>query len=309
MNISGGEKSSLFEFMVQNSVYPMYSRLGKVFFRCKTRGIITPEKERDIIVTFSLESAEDCRNLRKEISERVSHLRENKPIKKWVKEERPREMLIQNGAQALSLAKLLAIILRTGNEGRSAEELGRSILNRFGSLRVLDSISVNEMCTIPGIGHAKAVQIKAALELGKRLYKESAQARKQIKSPEEVVGYASEFYGPYLRDVKKEYFHAVLLDIKNKPIENVELSKGSISATIVDPREIIKEATIRSASSVILLHNHPSGDTTPSSEDIDLTRRICHACKLVGIKVLDHIIIGGNQEDYFSFAREGLIDS
>lgn len=239
---------------------------------------------------------------------KAAEKRSYKSIKSWIKEERPREMLIQSGAPSLPLSKLLAIIFRVGNEGLSAEELGRNVLNEFGGLRALDSASVEDICKIPGIGPAKAAQLKAAFEIGKRLYKETAQARKQIKTPEEVIGYAAEYYGPYLRDAKKEFFHAVLLDIKNKPIENVELSKGSISATIVDPREIIKEATLKSASSIILLHNHPSGDATPSSEDIDLTRRICRSCKLVGIKVLDHIIIGGNMEDYFSFAREGLIE-
>ncbi len=122
-----------------------------------------------------------------------------------------------------------------------------------------------------------------------------------------MISYVAEYYGPYLRDAKKEFFHVILLDIKNKPIGNVEISKGSFNATVVDPKEIIKEATLRSAASIILIHNHPSGETAPSSEDIDLTNRINQACNLVGIKVLDHIIIGKNEEDYLSFAKAGLI--
>ena len=110
-----------------------------------------------------------------------------------------------------------------------------------------------------------------------------------------------------MRDAKKEFFYVILLDIKNKPIHSVEISKGSISASVVDPKEIIKEATVKSASSVILVHNHPSGDIEPSGEDINLTNRIIDACNLVGIKVLDHIIIGKNRDDYYSFTKCGLI--
>ena len=117
----------------------------------------------------------------------------------------------------------------------------------------------------------------------------------------------AEYYGPYLRDAKKEFFHVILLDIKNKPLHNIEISKGSLNAAIVDPKEVIKEATLRSASSIILVHNHPSGETEPSSEDVEITSRIIQACDLVGIKVLDHIIIGKNKEDYYSFAKNGLI--
>jgi DNA repair protein RadC len=158
-----------------------------------------------------------------------------------------------------------------------------------------------------GIGYTKAVQIKAALELGKRLYKEEADKKKRIEKADDVIGYVAEYYGPYLRDAKKEFFHVILLDIKNKPLHNIEISKGSLNAAIVDPREIIKEATLRSATSIVLVHNHPSGETEPSSEDIDITNRITQACDLVGVKVLDHIIIGKNKEDYLSFVKAGLM--
>ncbi|RKX54559.1 MAG: hypothetical protein DRP50_04215, partial [Thermotoga sp.] len=182
------------------------------------------------------------------------------PIKEWIEEERPREMLIKNGPEALPLSKLLAIILRTGRKGVSAEELSKRLLNEFGTLRKIDSAAISEICKIEGIGHAKAAQIKAALEIGKRLFREKAQRRKSIKRADDAVEYIAEYYGPYLRDAKKEFFCIILLDVKNKPVHNVEISKGSINASIVDPKEIIKEATSKSASSIILVHNHPSGD-------------------------------------------------
>ena len=229
------------------------------------------------------------------------------PIKEWIEEERPREMLIKKGPEALPLSKLLAIILRTGRKGVSAEELSKRLLNEFGTLRKIDSAAISEICKIEGIGHAKAAQIKAALEIGKRLFREKAQKQKSIKRADDAVEYIAEYYGPYLRDAKKEFFCIILLDVKNKPVHNVEISKGSINASIVDPKEIIKEATSKSASSIILVHNHPSGDGTPSNEDIELTKRIVDACKIVGIKVLDHIIVGKNREDYYSFTKWGLI--
>lgn len=233
--------------------------------------------------------------------------RTNRPIKEWIKEERPREMLIKYGPESLPPSKLLAIILRTGKEGTNAEELSKRLLNHFGTLRAMDCAPISEICQMDGIGHAKAVQIKAALELGKRLYKEEAEKRKKIKKADDVIGYVAEYYGPYLRDARKEFFHVIFLDMKNKPIHNVEISKGSLNATVVDPKEIIKEATLKSAASIILVHNHPSGETEPSSEDINLTNRIVNACDLVGIRVLDHIIIGKNKEDYYSLAKAGLI--
>ena len=228
-------------------------------------------------------------------------------IKEWIEEERPREMLIRNGPEVLSLSKLFAIILRTGKKGVSAEELSKRLLNRFKTLRNIDIASISDLCEIEGIGYAKAAQIKAALEIGKRFFREEAQKRKSLKSPDDAIKYIAEYYGPYLRDAKKEFFYIILLDVKNKPIHDVEISKGSIDASVVDPKEIVKEAMIRSASSIILVHNHPSGDGTPSEEDIELTKRIVDACKIVGIKVLDHIIVGKNEEDYYSFAKCNLI--
>ncbi len=307
MSFKNASEKEIFEFMIANAIYPMCSKKGKIFLKSSRKGILTKEITQEIIKRLDIKTAEDCERIRKEVMKQVSARRENRPIKEWMKEERPREMLIKYGAESLPLSKLLAIILRTGKEGISAEELAKRLLNKFGTLRKLDSAPISEICKIDGVGFAKAVQIKAALELGKRLFKEKAEKKKRIKKVEDVIGYVAEYYGPYLRDANKEFFHVILLDIKNKPIHNVELSKGSINASIVDPKEIIKEATLRSASSIILVHNHPSGEAEPSPEDIKVTNSIIDACSLVGIKVLDHIIIGKNQDDYYSFAKEGLM--
>jgi len=308
MNQKTLPQKEVFDFLVANAIYPMCSKKGKIFFRGLVRiGLSTTEKTSELIVQLNIKTAEDCERIRKEVKEAVAAIRPTRPIKEWIREERPREMLIKYGPESLTLSKLLAIILRIGKEGTNAEELSKRLLNQFGTLREIDCAPISEICKMEGIGQAKAVQIKAALELGKRLYKEEAEKRKRIERADDVIGYVAEYYGPYLRDAKKEFFHVILLDIKNKPLHNIEISKGSLTAAIVDPKEIIKEATLRSAASIILVHNHPSGETEPSSEDIDITNRVIQACDLVGIKVLDHIIIGRNKEDYYSFANARLI--
>jgi len=297
----------IMDFLVANAIYPMCSKRGKIFLKCPRKWLLTDDKSEEIIAQLDIKTAEDCERIRKQIRKHVAARREHRPIREWIKEERPREMLIKYGPESLPLSKLLAIILRTGKEGVSAEELAKRLLNQFKTVRELDSAPVSEICKMDGIGYAKAAQIKAALELGKRLYKEGAEKRKKIKKADDVIEYVAEYYGPYLRDAKKEFFSIILLDIKSKPIGNVELSRGSLNVAIVDPKEIIKEATLRSAASIILVHNHPSGETDPSSEDMKITNRIVQACELVGIKVLDHIIIGKNQKDYLSFVKAGLI--
>ena len=307
MNSNSQSKKEIFDYLVANAIYPFFSKKGKIFLKSSRKVFLTEDNTKEIIDKLNIKSAADCERIRKEVREPVAANREHRPIKKWVKEERPREMLIKYGPASLSESKILAIILRTGKEGASAEELAKRLLNKFGSLRAIDSAPISEICKIGGIGLAKAAQIKAALELGKRFLKESAEKKKSIKNAQDVINYVAEYYGPYLRDAKKEFFSIILLDIKNKPIHNLELSMGSINASIVDPKEIIKEATLRSASSIILVHNHPSGDPEPSPEDIETTKLVIQACELVGIKVLDHIIIGRNKEDYLSFARAGLI--
>lgn len=228
-------------------------------------------------------------------------------IKEWVEEERPREMLIKSGSENLPLSKLLAIILMTGSGGTNAEELAKKLLNRFRTLRAIDAATIAELCEIDGIGPAKASQIKSSLEIGKRLYRERAEKTAKLNNPKDVISYVSDYYGPYMRDSKNEFFHAILLDTKNKPLDNVTISKGSSDASIVDPKEIVRHAALKSASSIVLVHNHPSGETAPSKEDIETTKLIVNACSLIGVSVIDHIIIGKNAEDYLSFSEEGLI--
>lgn len=299
--------SEIIDYMVANAIYPMCSKNGKIFLICSRKGLLTPEKTAEIVQRLNIKTPKDCKKLREKIIREVAKRRVSRPIKEWIEEERPREMLVQLGAEHLPLSKLLAIILRTGKEGISADELAKILLNRFGSLRAIDSASISELSKIEGVGFAKAVQIKAALELGKRFLKEKATTKKKLKKPDDVIDYVSEYYAPYLRDKEKEFFNVILLDIKNKPIDNIEISNGSINATVVDPKEIVKSASLKSASSVILVHNHPSGETEPSKDDIELTNRIVEACKVIGVKVLDHIIIGKNIEDFYSFAKEGQI--
>lgn len=299
--------SNTIDLLVTKRMYPMFSEKGKIFFKRPSRTELSDKEAEEIINRLNLKTGEDCRRVRKIVRERLSQQRTNKPIRLWVKEERPREMLFKYGPSSLSLSKLLAILLRTGREGTSAEELARNILNQFKSLRSIDSAALKELCAIQGVGEAKAAQIKAALELGKRLYREKAEKKRKITNVQDVILYVSEYYAPYLRDAKKEFFNVILLDSRNKPIDHIELSRGSITASVVDPKEIIKEATMKSASAIILVHNHPSGEPDPSQDDINITNQIARACNLVGIKVLDHIIIGKNNDDFVSLLDKGLM--
>jgi DNA repair protein RadC len=299
-----GIPEDLLDFLAQSAAYPFMSRKGRIFFRSEKKLENIPL----LVEQLLLRTDEDCRNLRKVVSERRSRMRQSLPIRSWIAEERPREMLMEKGAENLSSAKLLAIILRTGKEGASAEEIAMRLINRFGGLRELDAARVSEICEIDGIGPAKAAQIKAALEIGKRMLAQKARKGfRQIRKVEDVLKYVGESYGPYLRDARQEFFKIILLDIKNKPLKSLEISRGSVSASIVDPRDIIKEAALNSASAVILVHNHPSGETDPSPEDVRITSQVKDACRLVGIKVLDHVIIGRDIEDYFSFAARNLL--
>jgi len=226
-------------------------------------------------------------------------------IKDWPEDERPRERLIKFGPDKLSDTELLAIILRTG-EGKSEEkssaiDLARKLKMKFGSFRDLDSVSISELCKIKGIGMLKAAEIKAALEIGKRFLRQKSEIRKRIRTNKDVVDY----YKAYLRDMKKEIFKVMLLDGRNKIIKDITLSEGSLNSSIVDPKEIIKEAVRESASALIFVHNHPSGESEPTKEDIEITNRLIKACDLVGLRVLDHIIIGN--DNYTSFLDKGLI--
>ncbi len=203
--------------------------------------------------------------------------------------ERPRERLQQYGTAALSAQELLAIILGRGISGESVTVTAQRLLSTFGGLKGLAQATVEELSKIRGIGLAKACQIKAAFELASRLegYPENG-VNPAIKNPLDVVSMVRN----RLKDKKQEYFLTVLLDTRAQIIKICEVSIGSLDTSIVHPREVYKEAIAASAASVIFVHNHPSGDTTSSSDDIGLTKRLIEAGDIIGISVLDHIIIG-----------------
>jgi DNA repair protein RadC len=223
-----------------------------------------------------------------------------KHLKDWPADERPRERLLRHGAGSLSDAQLLGIIIRSGGDGQTAVDLGRELLERFGGLGGIAQAGVREICAVKGIGPAKAAEIKAAIELGRR-HQRPMLAGASFCASKDVADY----YVPRLRDAKREEFRCVLLDTKNRIIKEVSVSNGSLTASLVHPRETFKDAVRESAAAVIFVHNHPSGDTKPSQEDILLTRRLVQAGELLGIQVLDHIIIGDG--DHFSFRDRGLM--
>ena len=215
--------------------------------------------------------------------------------------ERPRERLQKFGAEALSAQEILAVILGRGVAGESVMVTGQRLLSQFGNLKGIAGASVEELSQVKGIGLAKAAQIKAAFELANRLEGYSETGKKPIvKTPEDVMTLVR----GRLKDKKKEYFVALLLDTRNQLIKISEVSVGSLDASIVHPREVFKEAIAGSAASVIFVHNHPSGDPAASEDDIRLTKRLAEVGEIVGIDVLDHIIIG--DKNYLSLKREGL---
>lgn len=215
--------------------------------------------------------------------------------------ERPRERLQKLGVAALSAQELLALILGRGIAGESVMVTAQRLLSQFGSLKGTASASIEELSQVRGIGTAKAAQIKAAFELANRLegYAEADQ-KPVVKTPEDVVGLVR----GRLKDKRKEHFLALMLDTRSQLIKVAEISVGSLDTSIVHPREVFQEAISASAASVIFVHNHPSGDTTPSEDDIGLTKRLAEAGEIVGIDVLDHVIIGA--KSYLSLKREGM---
>ncbi|CAH0119130.1 hypothetical protein PAE9249_01627 [Paenibacillus sp. CECT 9249] len=217
------------------------------------------------------------------------------------REERPRERLMQYGASSLSNAELLAILLRTGTRRESAVHMAQRMLRQIGGLRNLVDISIEEMTEMKGMGLAKAIQLKAGIELGRRLAQSRLNETITIRKPQDAADLLSE----QMRYLQKEHFVCLFLNTKNHLIAQETLSMGSLNASIVHPREIFRAAIKCSSASVICAHNHPSGDPTPSAEDIGLTRRLVEAGEIIGIDVLDHLIIGDGS--FISLKEQGLM--
>ncbi|EDL64694.1 DNA repair protein RadC [Bacillus sp. SG-1] len=222
-------------------------------------------------------------------------------IRDYPTDERPRERMVQSGAASLSNQELLAIILRTGTKSESVLQLANRVLTTFEGLRLLKEASLEEIMNIKGIGLAKAVQIMAALEIGRRIGNLAYDDRYSIRSPEDGANYVMND----MRFLSQEHFVCLYLNTKNQVLHKQTIFIGSLNASIVHPREVFKEAFRRSAASIICIHNHPSGDPTPSREDIEVTKRLVECGKIIGIEVLDHLIIG--EKKYVSLKEKGYL--
>lgn len=222
-------------------------------------------------------------------------------VREMPEQDRPRERLAQIGPEALRDAELLAILFRTGTRSVGAVALAERLLKHFGSLRDLAQASLGELQCVDGIGKVKAVEIKAALELGQRLAVFQRRDRHRITQSEHVADLLMVRY----KDYEHEVFKCVLLTTKNEVIKVVDVSHGGLDGTLAAPREVFKQAIRENASAVILCHNHPSGDPTPSADDRALTDRLVEAGELLGVRVLDHVIFGDGR--YVSLKDQGLL--
>ena len=226
-------------------------------------------------------------------------------IREMPQDDRPREKLISRGASALTDAELIGILLRTGLPGANAVDVAGKLLARYQSLNGLSRCTVEEIAHIPGIGPAKAVQLVAAFGLGQRLARETL-TRAKIDAPELVY----ELLAPEMRVLHKESLRVLLLDTRFRLVRIEEVSLGSVNESIAHPRDVFRPAVISSAYAVVVAHNHPSGDPSPSQADHSLTRRLAEVAELLQIKLLDHIIIGSPAEGrlpYFSFKEAGVL--
>lgn len=223
-------------------------------------------------------------------------------IRNWPEDDRPREKLLRKGARALSNSELLAILLRTGSKGMSAIELGRRIMDTFGTFRNMHHTDLRRWKAFKGLGPAKIAQIQAALEIGRRFREDEIRsARRKIASPKDVC----DILMPQMRDLKTEVFKVVFLDSQNRILEISDAASGTVNAAMPIVREILHGALQHYAAAIICAHNHPSANLSPSPEDRKFTQELAAAGKLMGVKMLDHLIIGDGA--YFSFADEGLL--
>ncbi len=223
-------------------------------------------------------------------------------ITDWPEGERPREKLMKLGPEQLTESELLAILLRTGSTTQTAVDLAKTILTRFGNFQKISQLNYQELYKLKGIGPAKAVTLAAVFEIARRLASLPVSQKLRIQEPETVF----KKYEPILSHLKKEVFMILLLNSANYLLRDVKISEGSLNTSIVHPREVFQPAILESAASIILIHNHPSGEIIPSREDKNITYRLVEVGKLLDIPVLDHIIIG--ERKYYSFKEEGLIE-
>lgn len=222
-------------------------------------------------------------------------------IKNLRKDDRPREKLLSKGVSALSDADILAILIRNGTKGFSAIDAARELLRKHKNLTNLSVVDFSGLKQVKGLGNTKAVTLIAAFDLARRMQAEPFINKKKITKPDNIAN----IYIPKFRGVTIEVFKTILLNSANHIIRDITISQGSLNASIVHAREVFKVAISESAASIILLHNHPSGNPEPSKEDIEITSQLIKAGEIIGIKVVDHIIIAG--EDYQSFVEIGLI--
>lgn len=224
------------------------------------------------------------------------------PIKQWAEADRPREKFYTYGRQHVSDTELVAIILGSGKKGQSALSLAQLLLKKFDNqLKDLARATPDELANISGIGKVKSIKILAALELGNRKWKGPEAEKAQVKSSQQV----HQIIRPYFQDLAHEEFWTIFLNRANKVIGKQRISAGGIHGTVVDTRMILKLAIERLASSIILCHNHPSGNLRPSQADLEITKKISSGAEMLDIKVLDHLILGRN--DYLSFSDEGFL--
>ena len=219
-------------------------------------------------------------------------------FKNMANEDKPRERLYNYGSEVLANEELIAIILKTGSKGHNVKEVALKLMEQVGDIRKLRDIGIPTLMKVEGIGKVKATELKAALELGRRVYAENNMEKRKLNNDYLVYEYFKEI----LRDKKQEYFYAVYLDTKGNYLGKKCLFVGTINNSVVHPREIFKEAYLLSANGIICVHNHPSGDVTPSKEDINLTKKLVEIGVIHGINVIDHIIIGDNK--YYSFYHD-----
>nr|WP_304413581.1 DNA repair protein RadC [Halobacillus sp. BBL2006] len=222
-------------------------------------------------------------------------------IKDVPKADRPRERMIDLGASHLSNQELIAILLGSGTKQESVMELAQRLLIHFEGIWLLKDATIEELTAIRGIGVAKAVLIMSAIEMGKRMQQMKPVERYMIRSPEDGADFVME----EMRDLKQEHFICLFLNTKNQVLHRQTIFIGSLNASIVHPREVFKEAVKRSAASIICAHNHPSGDPTPSQEDIQVTRRLKECGKMIGIELLDHLVIGDRK--FISLKEKGYL--